>query len=242
MGRYRYRVSLAAVMALIAGQSPILARAAEPACFGTPAHGAVTGAVPLPLAGPNFEAYTEHGARLSRTHVHPTVAAITVEAYRRLEATAPGVRFVYGETGLPDGGPFPPHRTNQNGASVDYIVPLRGRDGRRAMLPRALQNKYGYEVELDAQGRLGDLDLDVVAIAEHLYQLRQAASKHGLALQRVILDPPLARRVLATSRGQSLRDLPWVWGKVWVRHDDHNHVDFALKCKPMPIPPKPSRN
>ncbi|WP_306392555.1 penicillin-insensitive murein endopeptidase [Telluria beijingensis] len=226
-------VTLPLLVALAA--TPTAAATAPPmaGCYGTPAHGAVVGATALPVAGPNFEAYTALGVSLGRTFVHPTVGAIMLETYAALVQAAPGVRFVYGETGLQEGGPFPPHRTHQNGGSIDFMVPLRGADGRSVMLPRTPLNKFGYDVELDAQGRLGDLDIDAIAIAEHLHHLREAARRHGLEIARVILDPPLARRVLATERGRTLHHLRWVWKKVWIRHDEHYHVDIGLQCSPL---------
>ena len=59
-----------------------------------------------------------------------------------LERTQPGVKFVYGETGWPDGGPMPPHRTHRNGMSVDFMVPVRDKD----QFPQAVKTKIILEI------------------------------------------------------------------------------------------------
>jgi penicillin-insensitive murein endopeptidase len=151
-------------------------------------------------------------------------------AYSTLSRSTPDVQYVYGETGLRTGGPMPPHRTHENGTSVDFMVPVRGRDGRPAQLPRTAQNHYGYDLEFDDAGKLADLRIDFAAIAAHLAQLDLEARRHGVGIARVILAPAYIPRVLATPAGQRIKSLPFMKTKPWVRHDEHYHVDFAVKC------------
>ena len=145
----------------------------------------------------------------------------------------PGVTFVYGETGLKNGGPMPPHRTHENGTAVDFMVPVRGREGRPAALPASALNRFGYDLEFDKDGRLDDLRIDFAAIAAHLHQLDQQSRKRGVRIARVIFDPALTRRLLATPHGASLAALPFMKSKPWIRHDEHYHVDFAIGCRKM---------
>ena len=125
-----------------------------------------------------------------------------------------------------------PHRTHQNGMSVDFMVPVLDAQGRSVPLPSSPLNEFGYGLEFDAQGRAGDLRTDYAALAEHLYQLRQAARKRQVGIALVIFDPALMPALLATARGKDLRGLPFMQGKPWIRHDEHVHVDFALPCRP----------
>jgi len=122
-------------------------------CYGNPAHGRIEGAVALPAQGNNFEPYAQRGVELGRTWVHASVRDIVVDAYRALETGQPDITFVYGETGLQTGGPMPPHRTHQAGVSVDFMVPVRGADGRPATLPRSAAQRFGYGLEFDSGGR-----------------------------------------------------------------------------------------
>lgn len=202
-------------------------------CHGTVAQGRLTHGVRLPPSGPNFTAYSALGVALGRTHVHGGVAQIVLQAYRALAHSAPGVMFVYGETGWARGGRFWPHRTHQNGLSVDFMVPVRSLRGESLVLPAWAGNGFGYGMDFDAQARHGRLGIDFEAVAEHLYQLDRAARAQGAGLARVIFDTDYLPQLWATRRGAYLRaHLPFMRGRPWVRHDDHYHVDFALACRP----------
>ena len=200
-------------------------------CFGTSSNGRIEHAVALRERGPNFAPYSALGVTLARTYVHETVQDIVEGAYATLERELPGVSFVYGETGLKNGGPMPPHRIHENGTAVDFMVPVRGRQGRPAALPASALNRFGYDLEFDKDGRLDDLRIDFAAIAAHLHQLDQQARKRGVRIARVIFDPALTRHLLAAPHGASLAALPFMKTRPWVRHDEHYHVDFAIGCQ-----------
>ncbi|MFC0253072.1 penicillin-insensitive murein endopeptidase [Massilia consociata] len=200
-------------------------------CFGTPGNGRIVHAVALSVQGRNFSPYSELGVSLGRTYVHATVRDIVESAYTVLAQELPGVKFVYGETGLKNGGPMPPHRTHRNGTSVDFMVPVRNHDGVPATLPASPLNRFGYDLEFDGNGRLDDLRIDFVAIAAHLNQLDKQARQRGTRISRVIFDPGLTRHLLGTLGGTRLASLPFMKAKPWIRHDEHYHVDFAIACK-----------
>ncbi len=188
----------------------------------------------MPAEGANFEAYSLAGVVAGRTYVHSTVQKIVLDSYAATVPRQPDVRFVYGETGWKDGGRIKPHRTHQNGLSVDFMVPVRDARGRPAMIPRTPFNKFGYDIEFDASGRFEDLTIDFEAMSEHLYRLDQAAKAAGSSLSLVIFDTQYLPRLFATSHGAYLREkVPFMKGKPWIRHDQHYHVDFAVPCKAM---------
>lgn len=207
---------------------------AQSTCYGTAAKGKIAGAVQLPPSGKNFSAYSDAGVTLGRTHVHATVAEIITLAYSELEKTSPGTQFVYGETGWKSGGSFKPHRTHQNGLSVDFFVPVRDASGRSVPLPTSIANKFGYNIEFDAKGKFDELSLDFEAVAEHLYQLDLAAKKLNAPIKMVIFDPPYLNKLFAAKRGAYLKaNVPFMRGMAWVRHDEHYHVDFSVRCTPL---------
>jgi len=211
---------------------PLLSHA-ESKCFGTVSNGRIESSVKLPLNGENFATYSAVASAAGRTNVHSKVAAIIQSAYTALANTTPQVTYVYGETGWPSGGRIRPHRTHQNGLSVDFFVPVRDRAGKSVPLPTSITNRLGYDIEFDASGQFGEYTIDFSALAEHLYQLDRAAKTQGSALSLVILDPPYLPKLFATSRGPYLKqNLPFMKGKAWVRHDEHYHIDFAIKCVP----------
>jgi len=211
------KLSVGAALAATVLCGPALAST----CFGNSGSGRIEGAVALPLAGANFGTYSELGLKLGRTYVHTQVRDVVLGAYSTLSRSTPDVQYVYGETGLRTGGPMPPHRTHENGTSVDFMVPVRGRDGLPAPLPRNAHNHYGYDLEFDSAGQLGDLRIDFAAIAAHLAQLDVEARRHGFGIARVILAPEYIPKVLATPAGQRLKSLPFMKTRPWVRHDEH---------------------
>lgn len=207
--------------------------AADSRCFGTVANGRLEGGVALPDSGPNFSAYSALGVAAGRTHVHAKVAEIFAAAYGAVAATAPELHFVYGETGWPRGGRLRPHKTHQNGTSIDFFVPVRDAANRSVPLPTPVSERFGYDIEFDAGARWNEYRIDFEALAEHLYQLDVAARSRGSGLALVIFDPRYMDRLLATKRGADLRRLPFMKGRPWVRHDEHYHVDFRIACRPL---------
>lgn len=201
-------------------------------CFGTPGNGRIEHAVALSDKGPNFAPYSELGVFLGRTYVHATVRDIVEDTYAALKNELPGVKFVYGETGLRNGGPMPPHRTHKNGTSVDFMVPVRQRDGTPVRLPGSPLNGFGYDLEFDRSGELDDMRIDFAAIAGHLTQLEKQARKPGARISLVIFDPELTRHLFGRREGAKLASLPFMKKKPWIRHDEHYHVDFAIPCQP----------
>ncbi|MCG7393273.1 penicillin-insensitive murein endopeptidase [Microvirga sp. ACRRW] len=207
---------------------------AESVCFGGTAKGRLENGVALPQSGPNFTAYSRFASTLDRTYVHSKVADVVGEAYAALAKAQKDLVFVYGESGHEKGGPFPPHRTHQNGLSVDFMVPVRNKAGRSVALPTHPLNRYGYDLEFDRRGRMKDYRIDFEAMALHLEALDRSAKKRGIGIERVIFDPAYLPLLFATSRGVYLQsEMTFMRRQAWVRHDEHYHVDFALPCKPL---------
>lgn len=203
---------------------------ADSRSHGTPADGRLEHGKRLPTAGANFTAYSWLGATLGRNAVHGTVRDVLLDAFAAVAVTHPDVTFVYGETGWPGGGPFPPHKTHRNGTSVDLFVPVR-RDGAPAVLPTWPHNRWGYDVELDDHGIGGGLTIDWDALAALLLAIDAAAAQNGAAIRLVIFEVPLQRRLFAETKRRGLRNLPWSTKPAWVRHDEHVHVDFTLGAR-----------
>lgn len=208
--------------------------AIESTCFGTVSNGRLENGVKLPGSGPNFTPYSSFAASAGRTYVHSKVRDVVVAAYAALEKSAPGKHFVYGESGWTGGGRIQPHRTHQNGLSVDFFVPVLDASGRSVPLPTEVTNRFGYDIEFDTAARFGEYTIDFDALAEHVYQLHAAAKARGVGIALVILNPPFLSRLFATPRGQFLQqNLNFMKRAAWVRHDEHYHVDFAVPCRPI---------
>ena len=200
--------------------------------IGTPEDGRLENGKRLPGRGPNFRVYSDLGAMLGRNSVHEAVRRSVVDAYAALEQSRPTSRFVYGETGWPNGGPFPPHKTHQNGMAVDFFVPVLDDSGEARFLSTSMLNKFGYNIEFDTKGRWEDYRIDFDALAAHLEALAIAARRNNLRIEVVIFDNELQKLLFGTEVGSGLRrSIRFSRARPWVRHDEHYHVVFAPAAK-----------
>lgn len=222
--------ALPLILALFA--TPVMA--VQSTCYGTTANGRLENGVELPSKGENFVSYSVLAGALGRTYMHSTARDIVVDAYQQLLQMAPGKQFKYAETGFAEGGRFKPHKTHQNGLSIDFMVPVLNEKGESVLLPTHPFNKYGYNIEFDARGRYDNLTIDFEAMAAHIVGLHQAAAEHKAKVWRVIFDPTLQPYLLKTKYGDYLKSkVTFSTRRAWVRHDEHYHVDFIVPCKAM---------
>jgi penicillin-insensitive murein endopeptidase len=205
---------------------------AKSTCYGTTDRGRMENAWKLPASGDNSVAYSSIGVATGRTHVHSAVYEVVVDSFRTVQKRYPEKVFVYGETGWKNGGRFRPHKTHQNGLSVDFFVPVVDATGRSVPLPAGPLNKFGYDIEFTPLGQFENNQIDFEAMAAHLVALQESADKNGIKIGRVIFDNDLQIRLFKTSRGKELQSLlNFSKKKPWVRHDEHYHVDFAVPCE-----------
>lgn len=206
--------------------------ATESTCYGTTAVGRLEKGVELPAKGDNFVTYSSIARLAGRTYAHSTVHDIIVASYARLESELPEKVFKYAETGFEKGGQFKPHKTHQNGLSVDFMTPVVNAEGESVHLPTNPFNKFGYKIEFDSKGIYDGLTIDYEAMAAHIVSLHKEAIAHGVDLWRVIFDPKLQPSLFKTMYGTYLKKhIQFSTKPSWVRHDEHYHVDFRVLCK-----------
>lgn len=201
-------------------------------CFGTTANGRLSEGLQLPQSGSNYESYSKLARFAGRTYVHSVVHAIVVDAYHALENSHPGKVFKYAETGFASGGEFKPHKTHQNGLSIDFIVPVVDASGVSVHLPTHALNKYGYDIEFDLESQYRHYEIDYESMSAHIVELHKSALRSGHDLWRVIFDPVLQANLFASKYGKYLKEnVAFSTKRSWVRHDEHYHVDFSLPCE-----------
>lgn len=206
--------------------------ASESKCFGTTANGRLENGVELPSSGKNFVGYSAVARLAGRTYVHSQVKNIVVKAYEQLERLEPTKVYKYAETGFKQGGVFEPHKTHRNGLSIDFMTPVVDANGQSVHLPTHPLNRFGYDIEFNSEDKFDDYSIDYVALAAHIQALHQQATKAGFDLWRVIFDPKLQPKLLATKYGEYLKThIQFSTKRSWVRHDEHYHVDFAVPCE-----------
>ncbi len=194
--------------------------------IGHVANGHIVESKRMYYRGANYTTYSFLCYLLGRTHVNDRIRQVMVAAYEACEDTCPNTTFVVGEIGRKRGGNFLPHRTHNNGLSVDFMSPLR-KNG-KAYRSSHLLNLWGYRHEFDDRGKKGNLEIDYEAMAKHLYALDRAARDQGLLIQKVIFDPVLRPYLLQSEYGPKIENLPFTKKRVIIRHDDHYHVDFGI--------------
>jgi penicillin-insensitive murein endopeptidase len=220
--------------ALLAGAAILFSTSAfaQSVCHGRVDSGRIDGAVSLPRQGLNFVRMAQGPVSAGRVYVHTLVREIVLDTYAALAIERPRIRWVYGETGLAQGGPIPPHKTHQNGLSIDLFVPVLDKSGQSVQFPNLPDNGYGYQVDFDARGENATHTIDFENLGELLYQLHIAAQSQGSALSRVIFERELRPRLFQTTRGPWLKaHIPFPDWDDSVRHDDHIHVDFLVPCR-----------
>lgn len=220
--------SVAGAHARVAWDEPTVSRS-----VGTPASGRLENGHPIPPSGAGFVTYSYLGSALGRQYVHGAVRDLLVEALAACQRLRPDRRFVIGETGWPHGGRFWPHRSHENGMSVDVFLPVRDADGRAQKLGAWPWNRFGYGIDFDAQGRLGDLHVDFDDLGMLLVELGARAPAFGLRVQQILVAPEYVPLLLATPAGRTMGALAGAVQRrpVGWRHDEHVHVDFATGAR-----------
>jgi len=208
--------------------------AQESTCYGTTKNGRLENGVKLPSSGSNFISYGNVPALIGRTYVHSIVKKIIIESYKELNKKNPEKLYKYAESGFKKGGKFRPHKTHQNGLSIDFMVPVLDKNNKSVYFPTNAFNKYGYNVNFGINGKNENYKIDFEALGAHIVALNKVAKKNGVGLWRVIFAPELQGELYATKHGYYIKNnIKIPTKKSWVRHDEHYHVDFKVNCKPI---------
>ena len=201
---------------------------------GSVSNGSLKNGRIVPFSGKNFHYFDTTSYLANRGFTHEKVLNTVLETYEVLDSLLPGRHFCIMECSHQHGGKLYPHRTHQNGMSVDF------------MMPKLKDNKpyYGldnlgaqhYMLTFDQNGKYSkdqSIELDFNTIALHILELQSAAKKNGMSIEKVIINTGLKDELFATEQGKILkqsgiyvvRNLSPLINSV---HDDHFHIDFKL--------------
>lgn len=188
----------------------------------------------MPFAGPNF-IYFDTGSYVNgHAFVNDKVRTAVLDAYAKLEQDLPARKFSLMECSKEGGGRLFPHRTHQNGLSIDFMTPLKKNGNPYYGLDSC--GLAHYLLDFDDEGRYKkdtSISIDFNAMAQHLQALDASAKSHGLRIQKVLLKIELKDELFASVKGKKLKGkilfattLPPLINAL---HDDHYHVDFEEK-------------
>jgi penicillin-insensitive murein DD-endopeptidase len=195
---------------------------------GSVSRGHIEHAHVIPPWGAGYVTYSFLGAAAGRQYVDGRVRDALLAAFAARSAAEHGRRFVMGETGWPGGGRFRPHRSHANGMAVDVFMPVETRDGEPRTLGTWPWNLLGYGLRFDERGERCDLRISFDSLAALLAEIDAQARERGIRIGRVIIAPEFVPLVLDTPSGRGLGPLAdrLTRKPVWIRHDQHFHIDF----------------
>lgn len=207
--------------------------AGESISIGTYNKGSLQNSYLLPRKGLNYICHSWFSYYiLGREYLHSDVYNTVLETYAELQERNPGRTYVYMESSNKKGGRIYPHRTHQNGLSIDFMSPLIDKNGK----PKYYRylGIFRYALNFDSLSRLtwnSKVSIDCNAMAEHILLLQKHAKKHNLRITKVIFNTNLQSILFATKYGKQLKksgiyitqNLTPLLNKL---HDDHYHVDF----------------
>lgn len=201
---------------------------------GTVSNGSLKNGRIFPFKGPNFIYFDSTSYLNKHAFTHEKVHRTVLATYQRFETILPAFEFGLMECSNEHGGKIWPHRTHQNGLSVDFMSPLlkngvSSTDFNTIGLPHYLMdfNEDGIYTE--------DLtySIDFNLMARHILLLNEEAEKNGLKIEKVILKIALKDNLFATEYGKKLKASGIYFATnlselIDSLHDDHYHVDFLI--------------
>ncbi len=205
--------------------------------LGTVSKGSLKNGRLFPFKGPNFVYFDSTSYLEKHAFVHEKVYQAVLNTYQQFEQLLPSFEFGLMECSNEHGGKIWPHRTHQNGLSVDFMSPLL-KNG----ISTTDFNAFGlphYLMDFDENGVYTEdpnYRIDFNLMARHLLELNEQARKNGLKIEKVILKIALKDELFATEYGRKLKSSGIYFAtKLSVLidslHDDHYHVDFGIAKK-----------
>lgn len=234
MFRKLKRISLIGLLLILAGCSSAPKGSGNSQSKGSVKNGELINGRRFPYKGKNYKYFSPLSfALFNRAWVHSKVLDISLEAYRDCEKSCPNRKFLLMECSEKHGGRPWPHRTHQNGTSIDFATPLL-KNGK----PYHFDHHYGiwhYLMKFNKNGKLSinkKVEIDFETMAKHILALEKAARKRGMYIKKVILKVNLKDEFFKSPSGKKVkakgiyfvRSLPEIVDNV---HDDHYHIDFA---------------
>lgn len=189
----------------------------------------------FPKKGNNFKYFSKYTYFVkSRAWVHKNVADATLEAYATCKKTMPTRKFMIMECSNKKGGNMWPHRTHQNGTSIDFATPLKKNN--KPYHGDQWRGIWHYAMNFDEKGRFKmnkKISIDFEAMAKHILELDKAARKRKMYVKKVLLKINLKDDFYKTPSGKLVRKKGIYFAKylqpiIDNQHDDHYHVDFGF--------------
>ena len=147
----------------------------------------------------------------------------------------PKRKFLLMECSHKKGGKMWPHRTHQNGTSIDFASPLKKNE--KPYHGDQWRGVFHYAMQFDSFGRCKrnkNVSIDFEAMGKHILALEKAANKRNMFIKKVLLKINLKDDFFKTKSGKKVKSKGIYFAKYLPKliddvHDDHYHIDFAFK-------------
>lgn len=200
--------------------------------IGTVSNGSIRNATLLPFSGEGYCYFDTSSYLQGRAFMHTGVADLLKSTFREFAERHPDRRCVLMECSHANGGRLYPHRTHQNGLSIDFMS-FKLKNGLPFDSLDALGTAH-YFLEFDNSGHWNkdpNVVLDFESIAEEIYLLHRTAHQSGFKISKIIFKLELKDELFNTFYGKLLvqegiyfaRHLDAATNAL---HDDHFHIDF----------------
>jgi penicillin-insensitive murein endopeptidase len=203
--------------------------------IGSVSNGKLENGVLIPYYGENYQYFDKTSYLSGRAFSHKSVATTILDTYEQLLKNGIDRYFRVMECSHQHGGKIFPHRTHQNGLSVDFMTPLM-----KNSKPYYKLDSLGashYLLEFNNNGEYVKdtsvrIDFDMVAL--HILTLNKTAQEQGLSISKVIFKTELKEELYSSKYGAELKNSGIYITKnlqpiINELHDDHYHVDFKIQ-------------
>jgi penicillin-insensitive murein endopeptidase len=189
----------------------------------------------LPYSGKNYKFFSPFSYYiLGRAYVHSTVYSTVLDGYKICESKCDGITFRVMECSSKKGGNMFPHRTHQNGKSLDFMTPLIKMGKQHKFFDRIGIFRYALNFDKDGELNLNKkVSIDYETMAQHILAMEEAARKNGMYIKKVIFKINLKDNLFATTSGKQLQRSGIYFAQSLPKsidnlHDDHYHIDFGF--------------
>lgn len=203
--------------------------------LGTVSKGSLEFGKIIPFCGKNFTYFDRDSYLASRAFTSDAVKSIILNTYDSLYVEFPTRKFYLMELSHQNGGKLFPHRTHQNGLSVDFMLPkLKNTEANYEL---DTLGKNHYFLQFNDEGKYSEdpsIVIDFDLVAKHILLLNQEARKIGYGIEKVIIKVEYKDELFATPNGKLLKEsgiyiVKSLTSEINAIHDDHFHVDFVKK-------------
>lgn len=203
------------------------------AAVGTVGNGTLKHAKLMPYKGKNFIYFDRDSYLAGRGFLHGSVRNSVLTTYDSLSRALPHRYFNIMECSNEHGGEMFPHKTHQNGMSIDFMMPLIKNNKPYYALDTIGAAHYALNFDDDGKyTRDPSVSIDFNLVARKILLLDYFARQNGLNIFKVIIKIELKDELFATEYGKLLKasDIYVVQGLsplINALHDDHFHIDFG---------------